>query len=151
MLQKKLIWQIFPATMVTLLLAIVAVTWYASTSLHDFYLEESENDLHARAHLVRSRVEKLLGQSGTEELRSFCVQVGRASATRITVIDPAGKVLAEQNNLRMVAAGKTVPANVALIPVSLPAAASAPQREATQPVQAPADAPEAAEQVAWLR
>jgi len=97
MLQKKLIWQIFPATMVTLLLAIVAVTWYASTSLHDFYLEESENDLHARAHLVRSRVEKLLSQPGAEELRSFCVQVGRASATRITVIDPAGKVLADSN------------------------------------------------------
>lgn len=97
MLQKKLIWQIFPATMVTLLLAIVAVTWYASTSLHDFYLEESENDLHARANLVKSRVEKLLGEPGFEELRSFCVQVGRASATRITVIDPAGKVLADSN------------------------------------------------------
>lgn len=64
----------------------------------------------------------------------------------------AGKVLAEQNNLRLVAAGKTVPANVALIPVSLPAtAASAVQRDATQPATAPADAADTAEQVAWLR
>jgi hypothetical protein len=64
----------------------------------------------------------------------------------------AGKVLAEQNNLRMVAAGKTVPANVALIPVSLPApAASAVQREATLPAKAPADGADTAEQVAWLR
>lgn len=64
----------------------------------------------------------------------------------------AGKVLAEQNNLRLVAAGKTVPANVALIPVSLPApAASAVQRDATQPAKAPADGAETAEQVAWLR
>jgi len=63
-----------------------------------------------------------------------------------------GKVLAEQNNLRMVAAGKTVPANVALIPVSLPApAASAAQREAIQPAKAPADNAEVTEQVAWLR
>ena len=64
----------------------------------------------------------------------------------------AGKVLAEQNNLRLVAAGKTVPANVALIPVALPApAASAAQRELTQPAQAPAGAADTAEQVAWLR
>ncbi len=63
-----------------------------------------------------------------------------------------GKVLAEQNNLRLVASGKTVPANVALIPVSLPApAASAAQRELTQPAKAPADADKADEQVAWLR
>ncbi len=97
MLHKKLIWQIFPATMVTLLIAIVAVTWYASTSLHDFYIQESENDLYARAHLVKSRVEKLLVQTDAEELRRFCVQVGRESATRITVIDPSGKVLADSN------------------------------------------------------
>ena len=64
----------------------------------------------------------------------------------------AGKVLAEQNNLRLVAAGKSVPANVALIPVSLPApAASAVQREATLPAKAPADGADTAEQVAWLR
>jgi soluble lytic murein transglycosylase-like protein len=64
----------------------------------------------------------------------------------------AGKVLAEQNNLRLVAAGKTVPANVALIPVSLPApSASAVQRNATQPAKAPTEPAETAEQVAWLR
>lgn len=64
----------------------------------------------------------------------------------------AGKVLAEQNNLRLVAAGKTVPANVALIPVSLPApAASGAERDTTQPAKAPAGGADAAEQVAWLR
>ena len=36
----------------------------------------------------------------------------------------SGKVLAEQNNLRQVASGKTVSHSVALVPVSLPAAAA---------------------------
>jgi soluble lytic murein transglycosylase-like protein len=64
----------------------------------------------------------------------------------------AGKVLAEQNNLRMVAGGKSVPANVALISVSAPAAAaSAAQRPAVQPAVAPAHEAEPPEQVAYLR
>ena len=97
MLQKRLIWQIFPATMVTLLVAIVAVTWYASTNLHQFYLDESANDLTARAHLIETRVEKLLNEPGYQELRSFCIRVGRESATRITVVDRTGKVLADSD------------------------------------------------------
>ncbi len=97
MLEKRLVWQIFPANLVTILVAIVAVTWYASTSLHEFYLGESANDLTARAHLIKTRVEKLLSQPGFLELRSFCVRVGRESATRITVVDRTGKVLADSD------------------------------------------------------
>ncbi len=95
MLHKKLIWQIFPANLVILLLAIIAVTWYASTSLHGFFLDNAEADLNARAGLIRSRVGTLLAD--TPELRSYCVQVGREAATRITVIAPDGKVLADSN------------------------------------------------------
>ncbi len=61
----------------------------------------------------------------------------------------AGKVLAEQANLRQIAAGKSVPANVALIPVST--AASGAQRSEPQPAAAPAEQGEPTEQVAWLR
>ncbi len=64
----------------------------------------------------------------------------------------AGKVLAEQNNLRLVASGKSVSHNVALVPVSLPAAAaSGVQSGEPQPAKAPADPAERPEQVAWLR
>lgn len=60
----------------------------------------------------------------------------------------AGKVLAEQNNLRLVASGKTVSHNVALVPVSLPAAAAS---GVPQPAKAAAEPSERPEQVAWLR
>lgn len=64
----------------------------------------------------------------------------------------AGKVLAERNNMRLVAAGKSVPANVALIPVSLPAAAASDAEPgSTQPAAAPTRNADGAEQVAWLR
>lgn len=95
MLQKKLIWQIFPANLVTLLVAIVALTWYASTSLHAFFLESTEADLNARAGLIRNRVATLLADN--QELRAYCVRIGREAATRITVIAPNGVVLADSN------------------------------------------------------
>ncbi|HNG81341.1 MAG TPA: lytic transglycosylase domain-containing protein [Piscinibacter sp.] len=60
-----------------------------------------------------------------------------------------GKVLAEQNNLRLVASGKTVSHSVALVPVSLPAAAaSGVQRGQPQPAKAEPATDERPEQVA---
>lgn len=97
MLHKKLIWQIFPANLVTILVAIIAVTLYASTTLHAFFLGESKNDLASRAFLIKSRVERQLTSSDFQELRNFCIRVGRESATRITVIDKTGKVLADSD------------------------------------------------------
>ena len=63
----------------------------------------------------------------------------------------AGKVLAERNNMRLVAAGKSVPANVALIPLTLPAAAaSGAELGTTQPAAAPTPDAEKIERVAFL-
>lgn len=93
----KLIWQIYPATLVVLLAAIVAVTWYGSVVFQKFYLHEAETDLEARANLVKSRVSDYLQQQNYESLRLFCKKAGRESGTRITIIDSKGVVLADSN------------------------------------------------------
>jgi len=49
MRQKKLVWHIFPSFLAAILLCIVAVTWYASASIQDFFLAHVEADLMARA------------------------------------------------------------------------------------------------------
>ena len=82
---RKLVWQIFPASILTLLIAIVAVSWYGTTSLREFYLQETEADLEARANLIRSRIIEYLQDGGVERLRVYCVHAGRVSGTRITV------------------------------------------------------------------
>ena len=92
---KKLIWQIFPANLATILVAIVAVTWYASSTLYKLYVDEAGHDLTARAFLIKTRVEKLMMEPDVLELRNFCIRVGQESSTRITVVDSAGKVLAD--------------------------------------------------------
>ncbi len=94
---KKIIWQIFPASIVTLLIAIVAVAWYSVSAFQEFNLQETESDLESRAILVRAKVLEYLHLEQKEELRRYCIQAGRESATRITVINSAGKVVADSN------------------------------------------------------
>jgi len=95
MRHKKLIWHIFPASLVTIAVSIAAITWYASSTIHDFFIDHVEHDLIARTGLIRSRVAQLIGN--VPELRAFCVQVGRESTTRVTVIAADGSVLADSN------------------------------------------------------
>ncbi len=94
---KKLFWQIFPAGVLTLLLAIIAVSWYGTTALQEFYLQDTESDLEARAHLISAKVKEHLGDNRIGDLREYCVQAGRSSGTRITVIAFDGKVMADSN------------------------------------------------------
>jgi two-component system, OmpR family, phosphate regulon sensor histidine kinase PhoR len=94
---KKLIWQIFPANVLTILLVIIAVSWYGVVSLQEFYLQDTEADLESRAHLIGSKVKEYLRDQKSGDLKEYCIQAGRSSGTRITVIDPQGKVLADSN------------------------------------------------------
>lgn len=94
---KKLIWQIFPANILTILFAVMAVSWYAITALQEFYLQKTESDLEARASLLRIHVNDYLKTSAIGSLREYCVQIGRESGTRITVINREGIVLADSN------------------------------------------------------
>ena len=93
--QKKLFWQIFPATLIIILFSILAVGWYSSYSVDDFYIKESAADLINRANLVKSTVVDLLEAGKKEELHRFTIESGRASETRITVIAGDGTVLAD--------------------------------------------------------
>ncbi len=94
---KKLIWQIFPASILTLLFAVIAVGWYGTSSLRAFYLQETEADLTARASLLGPRVIEYLQGGQVAQLRSYCVRAGRESGTRITVVLPDGTVVADSD------------------------------------------------------
>ena len=94
---KKLVWQIFPANVITLIVAIVIVSWYGATTLQEFYLLDTESDLEARANLLSSKISDLIAVEDVIGLREYCVAVGRDSGTRITVVDSEGVVLADSN------------------------------------------------------
>lgn len=92
---KRLIWQLYPSQLLITLAALLAVTWYTSSSVRTFQLQQTAGDLEARALLVRGKVNDLLAEGAIADLREFCREAGRSSSTRLTVVAADGLVLAD--------------------------------------------------------
>jgi two-component system phosphate regulon sensor histidine kinase PhoR len=70
----------------------LAVSWYASNSLHHFFLDQTAADLKIRALLVEKQIVAHLAPLDAAEVDAICKELGKQSATRITVILPSGQV-----------------------------------------------------------
>jgi two-component system phosphate regulon sensor histidine kinase PhoR len=99
MRHRRLIWQLYPSQLLITLAALLAVTWYTTTSIRTFHLEQTARGLEARALLLRGKVFELLAGGAITDLRSFCREAGKNSATRITVVAPNGLVLADSEGI----------------------------------------------------
>lgn len=95
----RLFWQIFPACVGITLLAMLMAAWLASTNAHSFYIDQLQNEIRQRALLLESTI-TALSMGDSSELEQFVRQTGRHAATRITVIDSKGSVLADSNEDR---------------------------------------------------
>ncbi len=94
---KKLIWQIYPASLLVVLVAVIALAWYGMTVFRTFYISEAINDLDSRANIIKSHANHHLENNDLAGLRFFSREAGRQSSTRITIIDDTGLVLADSN------------------------------------------------------
>jgi len=93
--RKRLIWQLFPSYLLITLLSLLAVSWYASRSLRHFFLDQTEADLKIRALLVEKQIAAYLAPLDAAEVDAICKEIGKHSATRITVILPNGLVIGD--------------------------------------------------------
>ena len=96
--KKRLLWQLFPSYLLIILISLVAVTLYATTSLKHFYLDQVADDLQARAHLLEKQILQLIGPMDADVIDALCKEIGNPSATRITVILPSGTVIGDSND-----------------------------------------------------
>ncbi len=92
---KKLIWQIFPPFLLITLLSLLAVSWYASSSMRHFFLDQTAVDLNARAILLEEQIITHLQPLDEPAVDSICKFMGQKSATRYTVVLPSGKVVGD--------------------------------------------------------
>ena len=93
--RRKLIWQLFPSFLLITLLSLLAVSWYASSSLHHFFIDQTASDLKIRALLVERQIATYLQPLDAKSVDSICKQIGKQSGTRITVILPSGQVVGD--------------------------------------------------------
>jgi two-component system, OmpR family, phosphate regulon sensor histidine kinase PhoR len=101
--RPRLFWRIYATYIVVVLLCTGAVGFYAVRSAHSFYISHTENELLARAQLLRADVAARIGTETPAQLQDMAVRLGRESGTRITLISggapgvPVGTVLADSD------------------------------------------------------
>ena len=101
MRRPRLFWRIYATYLLVVVLCTAAVGVYAVRSAHSFYISHTENELLARAQLIRADVGARIGADTAAQLQELAVRLGRESGTRITLISagapgiPVGTVLAD--------------------------------------------------------
>ncbi len=92
---KRLLWQFYLSYLLIILLSLSVLTWYFSSSLREFYLEQAGSDLKARGYLIERQVRGQFAVKNSPYLESLCRELTPQSETRITLIMPSGVVLAD--------------------------------------------------------
>lgn len=93
--RKKLVWRLFPSYLLITLLSLIAISWYATSSLRQFYIAQTASDLKARAHLLEQQIGQYLEPLKAETIDALCKEAGKLASNRITVILPSGAVIGD--------------------------------------------------------
>lgn len=98
---RKLVWQLYPSYLLITLVSLLALGWYASRSLREFYLTRTAVNLEVRARFLEDRVLEGLACADTGYINVLCREYGRKGETRITVILPSGRVVGDSDEQPM--------------------------------------------------
>ena len=97
MRKKRLLWQLYPAYLIIMLVSLTAVAWYASSALRTFCLEQTKADLEARALLVEDLFRSKMVKSDFQQIDALCKELCKKASMRFTVILPDGKVAGDSD------------------------------------------------------
>ena len=90
--KKRLLWQLYPSYLLITLISLLAVTWYGSSFLKRFFLDQTTADLEARARLFEKQIVEYLDPLDIKAVDELCKKIGKHASTRFTVILATGKV-----------------------------------------------------------
>lgn len=95
MRRTRLIWTLFPTYLFVTLAALLAVTFYTSRTVRNFYIQQIDKDLDARVTLLLPQIESFLNPLDIEGMAAVVERTAKATGTRITIILPDGKVIVD--------------------------------------------------------
>jgi len=96
MKRKKLLYQLFSSYLTIIVISVVILVWFTNRSLQDFYYQQKSIDLKARAILVQYDI-TAEALENPARLAAICRNLGETTQTRITIISPDGRVLADSH------------------------------------------------------
>ena len=89
--RRPLIWQLYPSFLILVLLAVLTTGWFASRAMHDFYIDQREQDLIERIHIMMPQIQSHLDPLNAVALDRYCKQIALEIPMRLTVLLPDGK------------------------------------------------------------
>jgi two-component system, OmpR family, phosphate regulon sensor histidine kinase PhoR len=95
--KRRLFWQLFPSYLLITLVSLVAVTWYASSAIRQFYIEHTASDLETRARLFEEQISGQIDPLDAKTIDQLSKKAGGVTSTRITVMLPSGKVVGDSD------------------------------------------------------
>lgn len=99
MSHRRLLWQIYPAYLLIVVAALAIITVYLSQLLPKFYNNQVADDLKARAGLIEQQILPRLREPEFGGINELSKILGRNSSTRITIILPDGRVIADSDEV----------------------------------------------------
>jgi two-component system phosphate regulon sensor histidine kinase PhoR len=94
-MKKTLFLRVFLGYAAVIVLLAAAVTLFAPPAMRKHHVEERATSLERMALLLEGQVQPYIAGTGPGDLEALVTAVGRKTATRITVIDREGRVLAD--------------------------------------------------------
>ncbi|MFH2000012.1 MAG: PAS domain-containing sensor histidine kinase, partial [Planctomycetota bacterium] len=103
MAKKQLFWQLYPLYLIMIILSLAAVGLYASSSVREFYLRQTAENLEAQARLAASHVSALEDLESMATLNPLYKNLAEKTGTRFTLILANGTVIcdSEEDPARM--------------------------------------------------
>jgi len=95
MMRRRLIWQLYPSYLILVLVAILATGWYATRAMRLFHMTQIRQALLHETALLTPLMQPLLAPLQPEALDALCKRLGRDLPSRITVVLPDGRVVAD--------------------------------------------------------
>ncbi|MFH2046737.1 MAG: ATP-binding protein [Pseudomonadota bacterium] len=92
---KKLFWKLYPTYLLISVISVVAVSWYASSSMREYFLKQTQTYLKTRGYLLEKQIKPHLFPLNTSFIDSICKRDGRLTDTRFTVILTNGEVVGD--------------------------------------------------------
>jgi two-component system phosphate regulon sensor histidine kinase PhoR len=93
--RRKLLWQLFLPYLAIVVAALVAVALYSSGKMKRSTLEQTASDLENRARLLEQIVRSRSGLSNARAVTDTCIEMGKTTSTRYTVILTSGVVIGD--------------------------------------------------------
>jgi two-component system, OmpR family, phosphate regulon sensor histidine kinase PhoR len=95
MRSRRLLWRPYSTYLAITLASLAAVGLYAVSAMQQFYGQRAVEALRDVAHATEETVRSRLAAGDHADLDAICKELGEKADTRITVILPDGKVVAD--------------------------------------------------------